>query len=144
MVETYKGADAGEVKGLRVVGGAGCLGCHGYGMGHLIQGHNRDVLPGGAGSLDTMARERLECQHGSRWPHRDRSQRWQERWRWKRTSEGELSQPGAVKVLPTFEGEMTIGMEDCDRCLVKDNLAALVGKKSQTNEGMGERWHDMA
>ncbi len=29
-------------------------------------------------------------------------------------------------------------MEDCDKCLVKDNLAALVGEWSQTNEGMGE------
>jgi hypothetical protein len=33
-------------------------------------------------------------------------------------------------------------MEDCDRCLVKDNFAALVGKRSQTNESMGKRWHN--
>jgi hypothetical protein len=35
-------------------------------------------------------------------------------------------------------------MTDCDRCLVKDNLAAQVGKRTQTNEDMGERWHDMS
>ncbi len=72
------------------------------------------------------------------------SQRWQLRWWWRRSSERELSQPGAVKVPPTFEDGAAVGMEDCDRCLVKDNLAALVGKSSQTNEGMGKRWPDMA
>ncbi len=46
MVEAHKGADAGKVKGLQVVGGAVCLGCHGHGMGCLIQEHDRDVLPG--------------------------------------------------------------------------------------------------
>jgi hypothetical protein len=51
---------------------------------------------------------------------------------------------GAIKVLPSFEDGVAVGIEDCDRCLVKDNLAALVGKGSQTNEGMGKRWHDMA
>ncbi len=61
MVEAHKGADAGEVEGLQIVGGAGCLGYHGHGVSHLIQEHNGDVLPGGAGSLDAMARERLEC-----------------------------------------------------------------------------------
>jgi hypothetical protein len=55
-----------------------------------------------------------------------------------------LPQPGAIKVLPTFEDGVAIRMEDSDRCLVKDNLAALVGKRAQTNEGMGKRWHDMA
>jgi hypothetical protein len=54
MIEAHKGADAGEVKGSRVVGGAGCLGCHGHGVGYLIQEHDGDVLPSGAGSLDAL------------------------------------------------------------------------------------------
>ncbi len=61
MVEAHKGTDAGEVKGSRVVGGAGCLGCHGHGLGCLIQEHDRDVLPSGAGSQEAMARVRQEC-----------------------------------------------------------------------------------
>jgi hypothetical protein len=61
VAEAHKGADAGEVKGLRVVGGAGCLGCHGYGVGHLIQEHDRDVIPGSTDSLGALARVRLEC-----------------------------------------------------------------------------------
>ncbi len=65
-------------------------------------------------------------------------------WRWRRSSERELPQPGAVKVLPTFEDGVAVGMKDCDRCLVKDNLAALIGKRIQTNEGMGKKWHGMA
>ena len=56
----------------------------------------------------------------------------------------ELPKLGAIKVLPTFEDGVAIGIEDCDHCLVKDNLAALVGKRAQTNEGMGKRQHDMA
>jgi hypothetical protein len=51
---------------------------------------------------------------------------------------------GAVKVPQTFEDRVTIRIEDSDRCLVEDNLAALVGKRAQTNEGIGKRWHDMA
>jgi hypothetical protein len=39
---------------------------------------------------------------------------------------------------------MAFGMVDCDQCLVKDNLAALVGERAQTDEGMGKRGHDMA
>ncbi len=54
-------ADAGEVEGLRVVGGAGCLDCHGHGLGCLMQEHDRDVLPGSAGSLEVLARVRQEC-----------------------------------------------------------------------------------
>ncbi len=50
---------------------------------------------------------------------------------------------GAIKVLPTFEDGVAVGMEDCDRCFVKDNLAALVGKMAQIDEGMGKRGHDM-
>jgi hypothetical protein len=51
---------------------------------------------------------------------------------------------GAVKVPPTFEDGVAVGMKDCDQCLVKDNLADLIGKRAQTNEGMGKRGHDMA
>ncbi len=36
LVEAHEGTDAGEVEGLRVVGGAGCLGCHDHGVGCLI------------------------------------------------------------------------------------------------------------
>ncbi len=61
MIEAHKGADAGEVKGLRVVGSAGCLGYYGHGVGYLIQEHSRDVLPGSANSLDALAKVRLEC-----------------------------------------------------------------------------------
>jgi hypothetical protein len=60
------------------------------------------------------------------------------RWRWRRSSERKSPQLGAVKVLPTFEDGVAVRMEDCDRYLVEDNLAALVGKRSQTNEGMGK------
>jgi hypothetical protein len=35
-------------------------------------------------------------------------------------------------------------MEGYDQCLVKDNLAVLVGERAQPNEGMGKRRHDMA
>jgi hypothetical protein len=35
-------------------------------------------------------------------------------------------------------------MVDCDQCPVKDNLAALVGKRAHTIAGMGKRGHDMA
>ncbi len=144
MVETHNGADAGEVKGLRVEGGAGCLGCHGHGIGCLIQENNGDVLPSSAGSLNAVDRERLERHLGGRWHHRDWNQRWWECWRWKRTSERELPQPGTLKVAPTFEDGVAVGMEDYGRCLVKDNHAALAGKRSQANEGMGVRWHDIA
>ncbi len=51
---------------------------------------------------------------------------------------------GSVDVLLTVEYGMAIGMVDCDQYLVKDNLAALVGKRAQTNEGMGGRGQDMA
>ncbi len=39
--------------------------------------------------------------------------------------------------LPTFKDGVAVGMEDGDCCLVKNNLAALVGKRPQTNEAMG-------
>ncbi len=55
-----------------------------------------------------------------------------------------MPQPENVKVPSTFEDRVAVRMEDCDRCLVKDNLAALVGNRSQINEGMGKGWHDMA
>jgi hypothetical protein len=47
-----------------------------------------------------------------------------------------LPKPGAVKVPPTFEDRMAIRMEDCDRCLVKDNRTTLFGERAQTDEGM--------
>ncbi len=50
----------------------------------------------------------------------------------------------SVVVLPTVEYGMAIRMVNCDRYLVKDNLAALVGKRAQTNEGMGKKGHDIA
>ncbi len=61
MVDAHKCTDAGEVECLRVVGGAGCLGCHGHGLGCLMQEDNQDVLPGGAGSPEALGRVRLEC-----------------------------------------------------------------------------------
>jgi hypothetical protein len=45
MVEADECANAREVKRLQVVGSAGCVGCHGYGLGCLPQEHNLDVLP---------------------------------------------------------------------------------------------------
>jgi hypothetical protein len=65
-------------------------------------------------------------------------------WQWRRHSEKELPKTGAVQIPPIFEDRVVVGMEDCDRCLVEDNLAALVGERAQTNEGMGKRWLDMA
>jgi hypothetical protein len=61
MVEAHKGPDAGEVEGSRVVGGAGCLGCDGHGLGRLMQEHDRDVPPSGTGSQEALARVRQEC-----------------------------------------------------------------------------------
>ena len=69
---------------------------------------------------------------------------WQVRWRWRRSGERELPKSGAVKVPPTFEDGVAAGMEDCDRCLVEDNLAALVSKRAHPDEGKGKRWYDMA
>jgi hypothetical protein len=50
---------------------------------------------------------------------------------------------GSIKVPPTTEYGMAVGMVDCDQCFVEDNLAALVGKRAQTNESMGKRRHDI-
>jgi hypothetical protein len=61
MVEAHECAGAEEVEGSRFVGGAGCLGCHGHGLGCLMQEHDRDVLPGGAGSPEALAMVRQEC-----------------------------------------------------------------------------------
>ncbi len=66
------------------------------------------------------------------------------RWRWWRSGERELPRLGAIKVPPTFEDGVAVRIKDCDQCLVEDNLEALVGKRAQTNEGMGKRGHDMA
>jgi hypothetical protein len=40
----------------------------------------------------------------------------------------ELPKLGTLKVPPTFEDGVAIRMEDCDQCLVEDDLAALDGK----------------
>jgi hypothetical protein len=61
MVEAHECADAGEVKCSRFVGSAGCLGCHGHGLGHFMQEHNQDVLPGSTCSPEALARVRQEC-----------------------------------------------------------------------------------
>jgi hypothetical protein len=61
MVEANECADAGEVECSRVVGSAGFLGCHGHGLGHLLQEHNLDVLPGGTSSPKALAGMRQEC-----------------------------------------------------------------------------------
>jgi hypothetical protein len=64
----------------------------------------------------------------------------------KGAKDGKCAPPksGSVKVPPTAEYGMAIGMVDCDQCFVKDNLAALVGKRAQTDEGLGKRRHDMS
>jgi hypothetical protein len=61
MVEANKCTNAGEVKRLQVVGSAGCVGCHGHGLGCLLQEHDLDVLPGGASSPEALAGVRQEC-----------------------------------------------------------------------------------
>jgi hypothetical protein len=53
---------------------------------------------------------------------------------------------GAIKVLPTFEDGVAVGMEDCDQCLVEDNLAALVGKRANPMRVRGKdgmTWPDI-
>ncbi len=64
MVEANKCADAGEVERLRVAGSAGCVGCHGPGLGCLPQEIDLDVLPGGASSPEALAGMRQACSHG--------------------------------------------------------------------------------
>jgi hypothetical protein len=54
-------------------------------------------------------------------------------WKWRRSGERELPKLGAAKFPPTIEDGMAVGMEDCDQCLVEDNLAALVGERALTN-----------
>jgi hypothetical protein len=61
MVEANKCANAGEFECLGVVGSAGCLGCHGHGLGCLLQELNLDVLPNGASSPEALAGVRQEC-----------------------------------------------------------------------------------
>ena len=66
--------------------------------------------------------------------------------RWRRSSKRELSKLGAVKVPPTFEDGVAVGMEDCDQCLVEDNLAALVGKRANPMRVRGKdgmTWPDI-
>jgi hypothetical protein len=55
MVEANKCANAGEVKCFRVVGSAGCMGCHGHGLGCLLQEHDLDVLLGSASGPEALA-----------------------------------------------------------------------------------------
>jgi hypothetical protein len=54
-----------------------------------------------------------------------------------------MLEAGAGHILPSREYGMPIGVEDSDSCFGEDNVAALVGKRPQANEGMGERGHDM-
>ncbi len=61
MVEANECADAGEVKGLQVVGSAGCVGCHGHRLGCLLQELDLDVLLGGASSLEALAGVQQAC-----------------------------------------------------------------------------------
>ncbi len=55
-----------------------------------------------------------------------------------RNSEGESPKLGAFMFVPTFKDGVAIGMKDGYHCLVKNNLAAFVGKRPQTYEGIGE------
>jgi hypothetical protein len=64
MVEAKECANAGEVKRLQVLGSAGCVGCHGHGLGCPLQELNLDVLPGSASSLKALAGVRQACSHG--------------------------------------------------------------------------------
>jgi hypothetical protein len=63
MIEAYECANAGEVKRSQVVGSAGCMGCHGHGLGSLPQELNLDVLPGSASSLEALAGVQQACSH---------------------------------------------------------------------------------
>jgi hypothetical protein len=57
-----------------------------------------------------------------------------------RSSEGELPKSGAVNVPPTVEYGLAVSMVmSCQR-----QSSAQVGKRAQTNEGMGKRGHNMA
>jgi hypothetical protein len=42
-------------------------------------------------------------------------------------------------ILPSREDGMAIGVVDHDGCFSEDNVAALVGKRPQADEGMGKR-----
>jgi hypothetical protein len=66
MVEANKCANAGEVKCTRVVGSAGCMGCHGHELGCPLQELNVDVLPGSNSSPEALAKVRQACSHGCR------------------------------------------------------------------------------
>jgi hypothetical protein len=57
---------------------------------------------------------------------------------------GNCQSQGPFQIPQTLNHRVAIEMEDCDQCLVEDNLAALVSKRAQTDEGMGKRRHDMA
>jgi hypothetical protein len=64
MVEANKCNDAGEIEHSWVVGSAGCVGCHGHGLGCLPQEFDLDVLAGGASSPEALAGVRQACSHG--------------------------------------------------------------------------------
>ncbi len=66
MVEANKCTDAGEVEHTRVVESAGCMGCHGHGLGCPLQEFDVDVLPGGASSPEALAKVWQVCSHGCR------------------------------------------------------------------------------
>ncbi len=64
MVEANKCANAGEVERLQIVGSAGCVSCHGHGLGCLLQEFDLDVLPSGASSPEALAGVQQACSHG--------------------------------------------------------------------------------
>ncbi len=61
MIKANECTDAGEAERSQVVGSAGCVGCHGHGLGYLLQEHNLDVLPSGTSSPEALVGVRQEC-----------------------------------------------------------------------------------
>jgi hypothetical protein len=64
MVEANECTNVGEVERSQIVGSAGCVGCHGHGLCHLLQELDMDVLPSSASSPEAMAGVRQACSHG--------------------------------------------------------------------------------
>jgi hypothetical protein len=60
MVETHQGANARKVEAPLVKSGVCSLGSHGHGLGRLVQVVDGDLLPSFVGSVDALARGRLD------------------------------------------------------------------------------------